>query len=64
MVGMIAAQSIGEPTTQMSQPFCEHIRCAKINKNTRIISMVSGPIGELCDAVIESNPDYTFNTGW
>jgi DNA-directed RNA polymerase beta' subunit len=63
MVGMIAAQSIGEPTTQMSQPFCEHIRCAKINKNTKMISMVSGPIGELCDAVIESNPDYTFNTG-
>ena len=63
MVGMIAAQSIGEPTTQMSAPFCEHIRCAKINKNTKMISMVSGPIGELCDAVIESNPDYTFNTG-
>ena len=63
MVGMIAAQSIGEPTTQMSQPFCEHIRCAKINKNTKMISMVSGPIGELCDAVIEANPDYTFNTG-
>jgi len=63
MVGMIAAQSIGEPTTQMSLPFCEHIMCVKINKNTKMISMVSGPIGELCDAVIESNPDYTFNTG-
>jgi DNA-directed RNA polymerase beta' subunit len=63
MVGMIAAQSIGEPTTQMSAPFCEHIRCEKINKNTKIISMVSGPIGELCDGLIEENPDYTFNTG-
>jgi DNA-directed RNA polymerase beta' subunit len=63
MVGMIAAQSIGEPTTQMSLGFCEHIRCAKINKKTKIISMVSGPIGELCDGLIEENPDYTFNTG-
>jgi DNA-directed RNA polymerase beta' subunit len=63
MVGMIAAQSIGEPTTQMSQPFCEHIRCAKINKNTKMISMVSGPIGELCDGLIEANAEYTFNTG-
>ena len=63
MVGMIAAQSIGEPTTQMSLGFCEHIRCAKINKNTKIISMVSGPIGELCDGLIEENPSFTFNTG-
>ena len=63
MVGMIAAQSIGEPTTQMSQRYCEHIRCAKINKNTKIISMVSGPIGELCDKLIQQNPSFTFNTG-
>jgi len=63
MVGMIAAQSIGEPTTQMSASYCEHIRCVKINKNTKIISMVSGPIGKLCDAIIEENPQYTFNTG-
>jgi len=63
MVGMIAAQSIGEPTTQMSSPFCEHIRCVKINKISKIISMVSGPIGELCDTLIEKNPQYTFNTG-
>ena len=63
MVGMIAAQSIGEPTTQMSSPYCEHIRCVKINKKSKIISMVSGPIGELCDKLIETNPQYTFNTG-
>lgn len=63
MVGMIAAQSIGEPTTQMSQPFCEHIRCGKINKITKKVSMVSGPIGELCDTLIAQNPTRTFNTG-
>ena len=63
MVGMIAAQSIGEPTTQMSVIFCEHIRCVKINKVTKNISSVLSQIGELCDALIEENPEYTFNTG-
>jgi DNA-directed RNA polymerase beta' subunit len=63
MVGMIAAQSIGEPTTQMSNLFCEHIRCGKINKQTGKISMVLEQIGELCDRIIEENPQFTFNTG-
>ena len=63
MVGMIAAQSIGEPTTQMSAHYCEHIRCVKINKNSKNISMVTGPIGKLCDDLIDENPQYTFNTG-
>ena len=63
MVGMIAAQSIGEPTTQMSVLFGEHIRCVKINKNTKNISMVSGEIGKLCDGLISEYPQYTFNTG-
>ena len=63
MVGMIAAQSIGEPTTQMSVPFCEHIRCGKINKKTGKISMVLEQIGEMCDKIIESNPQFTANTG-
>jgi DNA-directed RNA polymerase beta' subunit len=63
MVGMIAAQSIGEPTTQMSVAYCEHIRFVKINKLTKNISSVLSQIGELCDALIEENPQYTFNTG-
>jgi DNA-directed RNA polymerase beta' subunit len=63
MVGMIAAQSIGEPTTQMSVIYCEHIRCVKINKETNHISSVLSQIGELCDALITENPEYTFNTG-
>ena len=63
MVGMIAAQSIGEPTTQMSNIYCEHIRCVKINKNSKNISMVTGPIGKMCDDLIDENPQYTFNTG-
>jgi DNA-directed RNA polymerase beta' subunit len=60
---MIAAQSIGEPTTQMSAPYGEHIRCVKINKIFKNISMVSGPIGQLCDTLIDKLPEYTFNTG-
>ena len=63
MVGMVAAQSIGEPTTQMSARFCEHVRCVKKNKKTELVSMVSGPIGELCDGIIADFPQYTFNTG-
>ena len=63
MVGMIAAQSIGEPTTQMSVTYCEHIRCVKINKLSKNISSALSQIGELCDALIEENPEYTFNTG-
>jgi len=63
MVGMIAAQSIGEPTTQMSTAFCEHIRCVKINKKTKNVNMLSMEIGKLCDDLIENLPEYTFNTG-
>jgi len=63
MVGLIAAQSIGEPTTQMSVRTCEHIRCIKVNKLSKNISMVSGPIGQLCDNLIEQLPEFTFNTG-
>ena len=63
MVGMIAAQSIGEPTTQMSTVYCEHIRCGKINKKTGEISMVLEQIGEMCDELIEKYPQFTFNTG-
>lgn len=63
MVGMIAAQSIGEPTTQMSITFCEHIRCVKINKITKNISSVTEKMGDFCDKIIEENPQLTFNTG-
>jgi len=63
MVGMVAAQSIGEPTTQMSLKFREHIRCAVLNKQTKNISMVSGEIGKICDKLIDKFPQFTFNTG-
>ena len=56
MVGMIAAQSIGEPTTQMSARYCEHIRCVKINKNTKIISTTGYTSRELFQ--IRKNKNY------
>ena len=63
MVGMIAAQSIGEPTTQMSCVRCENIRVIKKNKHTGQINSVRIEIGTLCDNIIEQLPEYTFNTG-
>ena len=63
MVGMIAAQSIGEPTTQMSGRFTEHIRCVKINKITGEKTIILEQLGILCDNLIKQLPEYTFNTG-
>jgi len=63
MVGIVAAQSIGEPTTQMSEIGCEHIWCHKINKLSGKKSSSIIKIGELCDKIIEDNSHMTFNTG-
>ena len=63
MVGMIAAQSIGEPTTQMSCVRCENIRVIKKNKHTNSVTSMRTEIGTLCDELIKQLPEYTFNTG-
>ena len=61
MVGVIAGQSIGEPTTQMSLTKNEAIKVMeKKDGNVRIISTT---IGEFCDTIIQNNPSLTFNTG-
>ena len=65
MVGIIAAQSIGEPTTQMSKNYDSINALIKIHrqgKNT-IVSHKKYKIGELCDSFIEKYPEYTFPTG-
>ena len=62
MVGMIAAQSIGEPTTQMSEPYNAFKKIVVVNKNKSIIHKTI-KIGELCDSFIEKYPEYTFPTG-
>uniref|UniRef100_A0A6C0D8U3 DNA-directed RNA polymerase n=1 Tax=viral metagenome TaxID=1070528 RepID=A0A6C0D8U3_9ZZZZ len=63
MVGMIAAQSIGEPTTQMSQRRNECIKVIKQNKIFKNSKMISIEIGKFCDSLIEQLPQFTFNTG-
>jgi len=62
MVGMIAAQSIGEPTTQMSEPYDAVKKIVTVKKSGEI-SHLSVKIGELCDTFIERYPDKTFPTG-
>ena len=62
MVGMIAAQSIGEPTTQMSETKNAVKKIIIVSKNGNI-SHKTIKIGELCDEFIEKYPQYTFPTG-
>lgn len=63
MVGMIAAQSIGEPTTQMSLAYDEHVKLVKVDKRTGAPTIVSAHIGDFCDDLIEKYPERTFGTG-
>jgi len=63
MVGMIAAQSIGEPTTQMSGKYSERMKIIGVSKKTKKVNMLSMEIGKFCDDLIEVLPEYTFNTG-
>ena len=60
MVGIIAAQSIGEPTSQMS--VCKTSKIKVIIKNNNEISIITKKIGELCDELIETHPDLTCGT--
>jgi len=63
MVGMIAGQSIGEVSTQMSEPYYAQHKIICKNKNTGDILMKSVIVGEFCDEIIQNNPNVTFNTG-
>ena len=63
MVGMIAGQSIGEVSTQMSEPYYAQHKIISKNKITGEIKMNSVIVGEFCDEIIYANPDNTFNTG-
>ena len=63
MVGMIAGQSIGEVSTQMSVPFNSQHKIVIKNKFTGKIEFKSIIMGEFCDKIIELYPDLTFNTG-
>jgi DNA-directed RNA polymerase beta' subunit len=61
MVGIIAAQSIGEPTSQMSA--CKHIQIKLIKIKNNKITFLSKKIGKFCDKLIKKYPELTFDTG-
>ena len=63
MVGMIAGQSIGEVSTQMSVPYHTQHKIIYKNKITGEVNLNSVIVGEFCDDIIKNNPDVTFNTG-
>ena len=63
MVGMIAGQSIGEVSTQMSEPYYAQHKIVCKNKLDDKVVMKSIIVGEFCDEIIQNNPQLTFNTG-
>ena len=57
MVGIIAAQSIGEPTSQLSTVGSSQINIIKRENETD--TFINCTIGEFCDEIIKNNPDRT-----
>jgi len=63
MVGIIAGQSIGEPTTQLSELASTRHKVIKRNKQSQKVEMLSIEVGPFCDDLIQQLPEYTFDTG-
>lgn len=63
MVGIIAAQSVGEPTSQMSTTYETNIKFIIKNLASGNIKFKTLKIGELCDEIINANPELTIGTG-
>jgi len=63
MVGMIAGQSIGEVSTQMSVPYNSQHKIVIKNKSSGEFCVKSIIMGEFCDNLIAQYPNLTFNTG-
>jgi DNA-directed RNA polymerase beta' subunit len=63
MVGMIAGQSIGEVSTQMSVTYESQHKIAIKNIQKGEFEIKSVIMGEFCDQIIANNLDKTFNTG-
>jgi len=64
MVGIIAAQNVGEPTSQMSAHQKTQVKFVIKNLPLNTIELKTVKIGELCDEIIKSNPSLTINTGY
>jgi DNA-directed RNA polymerase beta' subunit len=63
MVGILAAQSIGEPTSQMSCSSKTKLKIIIKNISSDTIELKTVCIGELCDQIIKEHPELTINTG-
>jgi DNA-directed RNA polymerase beta' subunit len=63
MVGIVAAQSIGEPTSQMCNVFTSKNKIIIYNKISSKLSFKSIMIGEFCDDLIKKHPELTHGTG-
>lgn len=59
MVGLLAAQSVGEIGTQMSVCKTARFRLVKINSHLGKVECVHTPIGDFCDNLIKAYPDRT-----
>ena len=63
MVGVIAAQSVGEPTSQMSQHRDTQIKIVTRNIASNQFKFHTVKIGDLCDQIIRTKPELTIGTG-
>ena len=63
MVGIIAAQSIGEPTSQMSVTSDTKIKFVIKNLASGHYTFQTLQIGPMCNDIIRSNPELTYGTG-
>ena len=63
MVGVLAAQTIGEPTTQFSCSGNTKIKLIVKNKNTNNINIITSDISDICDNLMNENWNLTSNTG-
>ena len=61
MVGIIAAQSIGEPTSQMSAIGSTKLKVIIKNKTTSELTVYGNDIGSFCDKLINENPTLTYS---
>ena len=63
MIGIVAAQSIGEPTSQMSITSKTKVKFVIKHLPSSTVRHQSICIGKLCDEIINNNPTLTHNTG-
>jgi DNA-directed RNA polymerase beta' subunit len=63
MVGIVAAQSVGEPTSQMSNHQDTMVKIVVKNVVTGNVKFQTLKVGKLCDEIINANPKLTIGTG-